>query len=87
MNDNEGVAEMLIESMGTTIVNTTDSKGRWEIQIDLNRSRLSCWGVHKHCCYIVNCVCVDAGLPFTLQLFLIMWSVSPFYWATELRQM
>lgn len=56
MNDNEGVAEMLIESMGTTIVNTTDSKGRWEIKIDLNFSRLYCWGVHKLCCYIVNCL-------------------------------
>lgn len=28
MNDNEGVAEMLIDSLGSTIVNTTDSKGR-----------------------------------------------------------
>lgn len=28
MNDNEGVAEMLIDSLGTTIINTTDSKGR-----------------------------------------------------------
>uniref|UniRef100_A0A7N6BZX6 Ankyrin repeat domain 28b n=1 Tax=Anabas testudineus TaxID=64144 RepID=A0A7N6BZX6_ANATE len=28
MTDNEGVAEMLIDSLGTTIVNTTDSKGR-----------------------------------------------------------
>lgn len=42
MNDNEGVAEMLIESMGTTIVNTTDSKGRWEIKTDVNYSRLYC---------------------------------------------
>lgn len=30
INDNEGVAEMLIESMGTNIINTSDSKGRWE---------------------------------------------------------
>lgn len=29
INDNEGVAEMLIESMGTSIINTSDSKGRW----------------------------------------------------------
>ncbi|CAG11131.1 unnamed protein product [Tetraodon nigroviridis] len=28
INDNEGVAEMLIESMGTNIINTSDSKGR-----------------------------------------------------------
>lgn len=28
INDNEGVAELLIECMGTAIVNTTDSKGR-----------------------------------------------------------
>lgn len=28
MTDHEGVAEMLIDSLGTTIVNTTDSKGR-----------------------------------------------------------
>lgn len=28
MNDNEGVAEMLIDSLGESIVNTADSKGR-----------------------------------------------------------
>lgn len=28
MNDNEGVAEMLIDSLGSTIVNATDAKGR-----------------------------------------------------------
>lgn len=28
MNDNEGVAEMLINSLGSAIVNTTDTKGR-----------------------------------------------------------
>lgn len=28
MNDNEGVAEMLIDYLGASIVNTTDSKGR-----------------------------------------------------------
>lgn len=30
INDNEAVAEMLIESMGANIINTSDSKGRWE---------------------------------------------------------
>lgn len=85
MNDNEGVAEMLIESMGTTIVNTTDSKGRWEIKTDLNYSRLYCLEcTSANFFYIVNCI--DAGLPFTLQPFPIMWSVFPFYWAMELRQ-
>ena len=28
MNDNEGVAEMLLDSLGSAIVNTIDSKGR-----------------------------------------------------------
>lgn len=28
INDNEGVAEMLIDSLGANIVNATDSKGR-----------------------------------------------------------
>lgn len=28
MNDNEGVAEMLIDSLGANIIDSTDSKGR-----------------------------------------------------------
>lgn len=28
INDNEGAAEMLIDTLGASIVNTTDSKGR-----------------------------------------------------------
>lgn len=64
MNDNEGVAEMLIESMGTTVVNTTDSKGRWETH---TTPGLYVAGVNTT--PVVNRVCVDAGHPFMLRLF------------------
>lgn len=77
MNDNEGVAEMLIESMGTSIVNTTDSKGRWEIHIT---SGFYVVGVRTTSAVIsLTVLCVDAGPPSTLQLFPTTWSASPFY--------
>lgn len=82
MNDNEGVAEMLIDSMGTTIVNATDSKGRWDLNDVMFIWKLSSWTQS-----IIKCVCVGAGPPFMLQLFLTMWSVSPSCWATEPRPM
>lgn len=90
MNDNEGVAEMLIDSLGTTIVNTTDSKGRWEMQRDANDIIYFfkfVGGDYTLFLCIVNCVCLYAGPPFTLQLSPTTWSVSPFCWATEHRQM
>lgn len=80
-NDNEGVAEMLIESMGTTIVNTTDSKGRWETH---TTPGLYVAGVNTT--PVVNRVCVDAGRPFMRRLFPTTWSVSPFCSATELKR-
>lgn len=81
MNDNEGVAEMLIESMGTTVVNTTDSKGRWETH---TTPGLYVAGVNTT--PVVNRVCIDAGHPFMLRLFPTTWSVSPFCSATELKR-
>uniref|UniRef100_A0A8C2ZAY0 Uncharacterized protein n=1 Tax=Cyclopterus lumpus TaxID=8103 RepID=A0A8C2ZAY0_CYCLU len=42
MSDNEGVAEMLIDSLGTTIVNTTDSKGRTPLHAAAFSNHVEC---------------------------------------------
>lgn len=81
MNDNEGVAEMLIESMGAAIVNTTDSKGRWETRTTP--------GLHvagANTTPVANRARAVAGHPFTLRLFPTTWSASPFCSATGLKR-
>lgn len=59
---------MLIESMGTNIINTSDSKGRWEKLVTALVFRPS-W---HHTIYGLI-----AGPPFTLRPFPTTWSASP----------
>lgn len=60
---------MLIESMGTNIINTSDSKGRWETLVTALVSR-PCGHHHIIHGFI-------AGPPFTLRPFPTTWSASP----------
>lgn len=75
INDNEGVAEMLIESLGTNIINTSDSKGRWA-----KRSALKCRTLDFYVVWaLLYRFSSMAGPPFTPRPFLTTWSASPCY--------
>lgn len=60
---------MLIESMGTNIINTSDSKGRWETLVTALVFGPS-W--HHHVTHGLI-----AGPPFTPRPFPTTWSASP----------